>query len=200
MPETKLAKKAAKKVASKAAKKVAKKAAKKTPKGPGHDARRAYEHLHRIGILQGQLSGEVRAQLNTLSTFAQAAFAQEDAKSAAELLRAGEHLAFGSLAEESSSDAVSEPLKLEIAEEFEDLVQRAAEHWDRHTDMAPSRELKAIYKAMLAEAKTARKNKAFHRALEFARGAGALAKAHVVNLRLEPPGPRSSRVLPGRQI
>ncbi len=194
MPDTKLAKKAAKKVASKAAKKVAKKAAKKTPKGPGHDARRAYEHLHRLRILHTQLNGEALAQLNTLTSFAQAAFAQDEAKSAADLLRAGEHLAFGSLARETSSDDVSPTVGAQIREEYEHLLERAAEHWDEH-ERAPSRELKSIHKAMLSEAKRAWKNKAFHRGLEFARGAGALAKASNVNLLLDQPAAESRDVL-----
>ncbi len=199
MPETKLAKKAAKKVASKAAKKVAKKAAKKTPKGPGHDARRAYEHLQRLRIIGSQLSEEALAQLNTLSQFAQAAFAQEDAKSAAELLRAGEHVAFGSLAAQTSGDDVSSFLRTQIKEEYEHLLERASEQWQEH-EPAPSREITAIFKSMISEAKIAWRNKAFHRALEFARGAGALAKAEVASLRLEDPaGARLDLLTPGKR-
>ena len=185
MTETKLAKKAAKKVAHKAAKKVAKKAAKKTAKGPGNDARRAYEHLQRLRILHEQISGEPVAQLNVLSQFAQAAFTQSQAKDAAELLRAGEHLAFGSLAMQTGSHDVSEELKVEMRHEFQHLLERAGEHWEEQ-EPEPPRELKAIYRFMLAEAKAAWKSGAFHRALEFARGAGALAHTHVESLRLGP--------------
>jgi hypothetical protein len=183
MPEIKLAKKAAKKVAKKAAKKVAKKAAKKSAKGAADGARRAYEHLHRLQILHKQLSSETRAQLDVLSGLAQTAFVQEQPKSAADLLRAGEHLAFGSLARSAEDRDVSEALQQQMQDEYDHLVARANEHWEEQQPSA-GRELKAIYKFMLAEAKTAWKARAYHRSLEFARGSAALAQVKGGDLRL----------------
>ncbi len=183
MPEIKLAKKAAKKVAKKAAKKVAKKAAKKSAKGAADSARRAYEHLHRLQILHKQMSSETKAQLDVLSRLAQSAFVQEQAKRAADLLRAGEHLGFGSLAKPIEDRDVSDALQLQMREEYEHLVARANEHWDEQQVSVP-RELKGVYKFMLGEAKTAWKARAYHRALEFARGSAALAQVLVGDLRL----------------
>ncbi len=196
MPEFKLAKKAAKKVAKKAAKKVAKKAAKKGAKGGAHDARRAYEHLQRLRILHKRLNPEVLAQMDVLTRCAQAAFAQEEPKSAADVLRAGEHLAFGSLASQATDNDVSDALKLQMREEFEHLLARAAEHWEEEKALSV-REVKRVYKAMLAEAKSAWKTRAYHRALEFARGAAALAQARVSELRLPSGNAAVARVSAG---
>lgn len=173
-------KKAAKKVAKKAAKKVAKKAAKKTAKGPGHDARRAYEHLHRLRALKPLLAPPILDQLQTLTRYARASFVAENPRVAADLLRAGEHLAFGSLSE--SSGEASQELKQAIEDEYEHLLDRAAAHWDRSAS-AP-RALKTIYNGMRSEARSAWKVKAFHRALEYARGADALAHAAPAELQL----------------
>lgn len=92
-----------------APKKAHKKAAKKAPKkGPKHheehggrDLRRAYEHLGRLHALQGLLASEVAGQVKGLTGLAESRLQADDAKSAADLLRAGEHLAFGSLASAS---------------------------------------------------------------------------------------------------
>lgn len=169
----------AKKVAKKAAKKVAKKAAKKTSKHPGNDARRAYEHLHRLRALHPLLAPPVLEDLQTLTGYAQACFAKNEAKSAADLLRAGEHLAFGSLSDLSGEPSVE--LRRAIEEEYEHLLDRGDAHWEQ---TGRARTLAALYKRMRSEATSAWKRKAFHRALEFARGADALAHAAPSNISL----------------
>ena len=190
MPKTKLAKKAAKKVA--------KKAAKKTPKGPGHEARRAYEHLQRLRILHTMVSPEVNGQMITLSQFAQASFRNDEPKSAAELLRAAEHLAFGSLATEEADENVHSALKQEMRDEFHHQLEKAAEKWDEQ-EAKPAREIKAIYREMRTGAKTSWKSKAYHRALELARGAAVLAHTKTGGLKLEPSPSSESGLLEGEQ-
>ncbi len=175
-------KEAAKKVANKAAKKAAKKGAKQ----PGQEVRRAYEHLHRLHILQGQLSAESLDGVETLSRFAQNALGTNDAKSAANLLRAAEHLAFGSLASEDAEEGVSEELTQAAREEYDHLIERGDTRWAEH-DPKPARELTGIYKMMRGAAKTAAKAKALHRSLEFARGAEALAHTKATILALKAP-------------
>ncbi|HLI77772.1 MAG TPA: hypothetical protein VKV02_12570 [Acidobacteriaceae bacterium] len=166
-----------------AAKKVAKKAAKKTPKPQGHDVRRAYEHLHRVNILHGGLAQEPLAHIDTLSRIANTSLAAGEDKTAADLLRAAEHIAFGSLASRDGDGSAAEPLLSAARAEYAQLTERAAAHWGEG-DRSGARGIGGIYKSMLAEAKTAMAAGALHRALEYARGAEALAHAHTGPLRL----------------
>ena len=167
-------------------KKVAKKAAKKTAKHPNDALRRAYEHLQRLHLLQPQLEAATLEQVEILSRAAQSAMAAEDAKSAADLLRAAEHLAFGSLASEAPDDSVSQALAETAGREYEHLMERGAAQWAER-DGSAARHVAATYKAMLASAKAAFKARAFHRSLEFARGAEALAHARTGDLGLKAP-------------
>lgn len=188
----KAAKGAAKKVAAKAAHKLAKKAAKKTGKHPGHDVRRAFEHLYRLHGVRSLLDAPVLDEMRALSGFAQAALAAGDPKSAAELLRAAEHLAFGTLASDAAVHDMADDLRAALKEEFHHRMERAAERWDDQ-DRKPARAIKALYKRMRSDAKEAWKDDAFARALEFARGADALAHAHTGDLQLA--SPEDSQVL-----
>ena len=172
----KAAKKAAGKVAGKTAKKAAKKAAKKTAKGPGHDLRRAYEHLHRVNILHGELAEGPLAQLDMLSRLAKSCLSAGENKAAADLLRGAEHLAFGSLATREGDPSAVAALTEAAQGECAELLERAGRHWAER-DHSGLRGLGGIYKSMLGEARAASKAGALHRALEFARGAEALAHA-----------------------
>lgn len=168
MPANKLAKKAAKKVAAKAAKKAAKKGAKPA----GHDLRRAYEHLHRVKILHGGVGEEALGYIDTMSRLAQGALASGEDKTAAELLRGAEHLAFGSLATKEGDASAAASLVGAAHREYDQLTERAAAHWAEREGTV--RGVAGIYKYMRAEAKAAMDAGALHRALEFARGAEAL--------------------------
>ena len=172
------AKQPAKKVASKAAKKVAKKAAKKVAAkhAERHDLRRAYEHLHRLGAIHQQLDPEALAQVEILSELAQAALMEDDPRSAADLLRAAEHLAFGSLALDTEDIHAGEDLLDAAQREFEALSGRAAERWADRDEEAFA-ELAPVYAAMREAAEIAFHVRALHRALEYARGAEALTQA-----------------------
>jgi hypothetical protein len=189
MAPKKLPGKAAKKVAKKAAKKVAakaaKKAAKKTPKHPGNDLRRGFEHLQRLHALRSLLDVPVLDQLRTLSHYAQAALAAGDAKDAAELLRAAEHLAFGALGDDAWAGVITEDLRDALKDEFRHRMDRASERWEEQ-EPRPARAIKALYKSVRSSAKEAWKSRAYPRALEFARAADALA--HVASGELALPG------------
>lgn len=187
--------KAAKKVAKKAAKKVAKKAGKKAAKSPGHEQRRTYEHLHRLQILAHSLPESTLAQVETLSQYAQAAYRVRQGRAAADLLRAAEHLAFGALAPATGESRPAEELMQALANEYEHLSDRATAGWETSSDTA-ARALKAIFRYLRTEAKTAWKGGAYHRALEFARGADALAHADAGQLRLEASAGRGRKALP----
>jgi hypothetical protein len=166
-----------------AEKKAAKKAAKKAPKHhdkkhhEGKDLRRAYEHLGRLAVLEKNLTVAFIGQIGTLTAAAQRFLLNGDHKNAADLLRAGEHLGFGSLGSSGKATRLSEELEAVLRAEYEHLTEKAADHWDKHEDERPS-EVVDIYESMLAAAAVAFTKGAYRRALEFARGAEALAHVH----------------------
>jgi hypothetical protein len=158
-----------------------KKAAKKAPKHHGHkkheagkDLRKAYEHLGRLGALRELLPATVVSRLSTLTEMAEASLKAGEAKSAADLLRAGEHLAFGTLASKAKEQRLSEALVDAIHADYEHMIDKAKEHRERHGDEAPAA-VGALYDTMLEAAGEAFDKGAYRRALEFARGAEALA-------------------------
>ena len=179
-------KKAAKKVAAK--KTAAKKsAAKKAPgkkaaakkmaaKHAGHaerDLRRAYEHMGRLEALGPLLSKDSSNEIEALLRFAQGSLTANDAKSAAELLRAGEHLAFGSLAAMTRDETAEGRVRTAAREECEHLLERAAEHWAEQSENQ-AWPLDEVYQQARTRAEQALKGGALRRALEYARAAEAL--------------------------
>jgi hypothetical protein len=162
-----------------APKKAAKHAAKKAPKHhdkkhhAGKDTRRAYEHLGRVTSLQVCLPKAAMAQIHTLTELARVRLSGGDSKSAAELLRACEHLGFGALAG-MTKESVAEDLRAAIAEQFEKSLEKAAEHWDDH-EQEPSAEITAIYETTYAAAEGAYDKGVYRRALELARAAESIA-------------------------
>ena len=167
----------------KAAKKVAKKSAKKTAKhgdarhGESKDLRRAYEHLGRLTVLEPRLAELAAAQVRALTELARNAIVAREPKSAADLLRAGEHLAFASLVTTTGESHVSEPLQEAIRAEYDHLLQKAIEHGEEHKKKRP-KQLAAFYKDALDRAEAAAKAEEFRPALEYVRAAEALAHVH----------------------
>jgi hypothetical protein len=158
-----------------------KKAAKKAPKhhkggkhDGGKDLRKAYEHLGRLGALRELLPATVVSRLSSLSELAESSLKAGEAKSAADLLRAGEHLAFGTLASKAKEQRLSEALVDAIHADYEHMIDKAEEHRERHGGEAPAA-VGALYDTMLEAASEAFDKGAYRRALEFARGAEALA-------------------------
>ncbi|WP_353072475.1 hypothetical protein [Tunturiibacter gelidiferens] len=164
----------------KAAKKTAKKAAKKTA-GHHHDKyhqandlRRAYEHMGRVAVLRQSSKSSTTDAVAELTTLAQRAIKDGHSKDAADLLRASEHLTFAVLAGEVSGVVrISAELKQSITEHFDELRQRADEHWEEEEEH--SNILAGIYQSSRNSAAKAFKTRAYHQALEFARAAEALA-------------------------
>lgn len=162
----------------KAAKKAPKKAAKKAPKHDkkhheGKDVRRAYEHMGRLEALQSGLSSPVVAQIHTLSEMARRSLQKGDSKSSADLLRAGEHLAFASLSA-STKESVSDELRSALTAQYEHLLEKAAEHWDEHEE-EPAAAITTLYEKSLADAESAFGKGAYRKALELVRAAEALS-------------------------
>jgi hypothetical protein len=182
-----------------APKKAAKKSAKdhgKKDHHEGKDLRRAYEHLGRLSGLEKLLSAGVTAQIGVLTELAQRSLLEGEAKSAADLLRAGEHLGFGSLASQAKESRVSEELASALNAEYEHLVDKAEEHWEKREGERPGA-IEPVYESMVEAACAAFAKGAWRRALEFARGAEALA--HVrggsgAALLEEPKGKKAKRL------
>ena len=198
-------KKAAKKVAAK--KTAAKKsAAKKAPgkkaaakkmaaKHAGHaerDLRRAYEHMGRLEALGPLLSKDAASEIAALLRFAEGSLTANDAKSAAELLLAGEHLAFGSVAAIARDEGADERVRTAARDECEHLLNRAAEHWDEQSD-GQAWPLDAIYQEARTRAEQALKSGALRRALEYARAAEALGHVEAAPVAL-PAGKKPNKL------
>jgi hypothetical protein len=193
-PKKSARKKAAKQPKKLAGSKFAKKPAKKRPKAGagGKDLRRAYEHLHRVSVLHDRLETDAKRQVDALTRTAQSAMADKDAASAADLLRAAEHTAFASLAplvadKLAADKSVSDTLMSAARAQYELLVDRASYRWEDHDETAEA-ELAAIFHHLLGAAEEAYACGALHRALEFARGAEALAHTRPGRQRKVPAG------------
>jgi len=166
-------------------KKAAKKAAKKAPRKHAHqpehgkhpkDLRRAFEHMGRIDILERLHPSVGTGPTRILAGLAQNELREGRSKQAAELLRAAEHWTFATLASAYAEvSPVGPELTAAIAEQFEDLLRRAEEHWEE--EPSSSEALKTIYETARKSAAQAHKSANYFQALEFARAAEALAHA-----------------------
>ena len=156
--------------------KVAKKAAKKAPGHDPHkmqkDARRAYEHLGRVQALLRLQDAATTDRVQQLIPLAQGALLAGQAKQAADLLRAAEHLSFGALrAADSPDKSISEDLATAIHEEIEHQQDKAEEHGGAEESTAA---IRTLYRFMADAASKALTAERYRAALEFARGAEAL--------------------------
>lgn len=160
---------------SKSPKKAPKKVAKKSPghHDPHRDARRAFEHLGRV-LAIASLTQSESATLSDLTRCADLAFRGQHYKTSADLLRAAEHLSFASLNNENS-EHVAEHLKAAIKAELDNLLLRAEDHAPRH--LSPD-SIRAVRDRMTESARTAFSRGSYRAALEYARGAEALAHIH----------------------
>lgn len=159
--------------------KAARKAAKKLAGDHGRkrgdrDMLRAFEHLGRVSVLEKLLSGPSTGQIGVLIELAKRSLLQGERKSAADMLRAGEHWGFGSLASPTGADRLGDGLAPAVNAEYEHLVDKAQHHRQKH-EAHFSIAILAVYESMLESANVAFQEGAYRRALEFARGAEALA-------------------------
>ena len=155
----------------KAAKKVAKKAAKKTAGNRlAQDTRRCYEHFGRVSALL-PLLGQT-GTVNKLASLSQQLLRSGEVKAAADVLRAAEHLGFGSLAMLAPAETISELLSGALQEEYRHLLERAEEHAASGLLAEPVLRLFVLMKKQAAQAYRAQKYRA---ASELARGAEALS-------------------------
>ena len=152
-------------------KKTAKKAVKKSPgQRHGQDLRRAYEHFGRVGTLLPLLS-ETDAVVR-MSTLARAFLGSGQAKDAAEVLRAAEHLCFGTLASEAKPETITEQLSSLAQAEYASLLERA-DHHAAAGHMAPP--VEKMFLLMRKAAVRAFKAGQYRAASELARGTEALS-------------------------
>jgi hypothetical protein len=161
----------------KAAKKAAKKSAKHkdTKQHEVKDLRRAYEHLGRVEFLAEHLPASSHSDVATLTSLAQKQLAEGKVKNSAELLRAAEHLSFAALVAPSGKNGDLGPAVVQAVEiEFQHLFDSAQEHWE--DSVGHDRAVATIFKSCLQNSQMALSDRAYRRALEFVRAAGALAK------------------------
>lgn len=160
-------------------KKAAKKAATKhsSHDDRAKDLRRAYEHLGRVEILHASLRKDDAKIVTALTKLAQQELAAEHMKDAADLLRASEHLSFGYL-QNTEAESILDPALLQaIKKEFHHKLEKADEHWSQGEEHHPA--VSEFYGSTSALAQKAFEAEAWRRALEFARGADALAHVKV---------------------
>ena len=144
------------------------------PHRQGNDLRRAYEHMGRLEVLLKSLRSSTAEAVSTLTEIALTEMDGGHNKSAADLLGAAEHHSFAVLAGKAAPAAsLSEELKHSITEHFDELLERAEDHWEDHREQISP--LAGLYKASRANAVKALQQGAYYPALEFARAAEALA-------------------------
>ena len=178
--------KAAKKVAKKAAKKVA---GKHDPHRAAKDARRTFEHLGRVQAI-ASLTGAEAGPLSALISLSDQAFQVERYQQSADLLRAAEHLSFATLHKTAQENAAPELLRT-IEEELAHLEDRLQEHSSHHPVTSV---IQPHLQRFRREAKQALQRGSLRAALEFARGAEALAHVHDWHVqRLASPSPSALR-------
>jgi len=158
-----------------AAKHAAKHAKKHTPEQEGKkDLRRAYEHLGRVEAILSLAGDASPSSVHTLVQLAKRYLEGGLSKEGADLLRAAEHFSFASLPSNAKADTHADPKLMEtVQEEFDKLSSRAEEHWAEHEDR--SSELTGLFKEACEESKAAFEKRMYRQALEWARGAEALA-------------------------
>lgn len=158
-------------------------------KHPGRYLRRVYEHLGRIDILEGALSGVPFVDVTELANLAEQQLASGHVKNAAALLRAAEHISFASLAPKSTSPVISQELKRAIAAEFGYLDRRTESRWADAEDPGQRKVIADLYTRTLDASRKAYRQGAFQPALELARAAEALSRV-TENLPSTLPGDR----------
>ena len=130
--------------------------------------------MGRVEVLRKAVDSSPGEALGALAQLAQSEIAEGFNKSAADLLRASEHLSFALLVNDGTQDGdISVELERSIRDQFEELLERAEDHWEGQEKSASI--LTVLYKASRKSAATALKEGAYRRALEFARAAEALA-------------------------
>ena len=140
-------------------------------KAAGKHLRRAFEHLGRVEALQTLTQSEA---ITTLVRLAQTSVDRTDARPAADLLRAAEHLSFAAVAAESkSSSTLSADLEEAVRREFRKLLERAEDH-----ELAIGTTLDRLLRQSVEDARKAFEDGSFRQALELARAAEALASLH----------------------
>lgn len=153
----------------------------------GKHLRRVYEHLGRVEALQSLANVEAVSSLVRMS---QSGVDRDEARSAADLLRAAEHLSFAAAAARSGAGpALSPDLEKAVRREFRKLLEAAEDH-----DLTPDTTLGELLRQTVTDARSSFDTGNFRQALELARAAEALAEIdQKIALRLDQP--QSKRAL-----
>lgn len=155
-------------------------AAKKAPAkhAPDHaikDERRAHEHMARVEGLHKHVEKPAEKDIAKLTEIARNELKAGHMKHAADLLRAAEHLSFGSLHGPKAKD-VHPKLAEEFEHEFQSKMEKAEDHWsdeDKHPEG-----LEEIYASVKERAQKSLDEGTYPAALELARAVEALSHVH----------------------
>lgn len=145
---------------------------------PLKDRRRAHEHLGRVEALHKLVDQPVAKEIETLKELAHQEIEAGKPKGAADLLRAAEHLSFGSLHAPKSEEA-DPKLAEELTREFEGKLAKADEHWSENDDHLDG--LNEIFAHAKDRAQKSFDEGAYRQALELARAAEALSHVEMQN-------------------
>lgn len=140
------------------------------------DRRRAHEHLGRVEALHTIVEKPAAKEIETLKELARQEIETGNAKGAADLLRAAEHLAFGSLHAPKAEEA-DPKLAEELTKEFQGKLEKADEHWSKEEEHLGG--LEEIFLHAKDRAQKAFDAGAYRQALELARAAEALGHVKV---------------------
>ena len=135
------------------------------------DRRRAHEHLGRVEALHTIVEKPAAKDITFLTELAHQKIKAGHMKDAADLLRAAEHLSFGSI-HPPKDEGLDQELVAELTREFEGKLSKADEHWSEQGEHLEG--LEDIYQHATERAQKDFEAGAYRKAIELARAAEAL--------------------------
>lgn len=140
------------------------------------DRRRAHEHLGRVEALNKSVEKPAAKDITTLTELAHQEIEAGHMKDAADLLRAAEHLSFGSI-HPPKNEGLDPELVAELTREFEGKLAKADEHWSGQEEHLEG--LEAVFEHAKERARKDFEAGAYRKGLELARAAEALGHVKV---------------------
>ena len=136
------------------------------------DRRRAHEHLGRVEALHKLVEKPAAKEIGVLTELAKEQIEAGHPKEAADLLRAAEHLSFGSL-HAPKAEEVDPKLEEDLTKEFDSKLEKADEHWSEEEEHLEG--LEEVFTHAKDLAQKAFEAGSYRQALELARAAEALS-------------------------
>lgn len=135
------------------------------------DRRRAHEHLGRVEALRPIVEKPAAKDIKTLTELAHQEIEAGHMKDAADLLRAAEHLSFGSI-HPPKDEGLDPELVAELTKEFKGKLEKADEHWSKDDEHLEG--LEEVFEHAKDRAQKDFQAGAYRKGLELARATEAL--------------------------